>query len=83
LFVGRRRPNGAAPSFICAVLQIPVDVWFGWPDVHAVLYPQPHQLSKYYAGHVVDVFIALAVMPVAMIIAGLFAAPLRYRRTST
>ena len=73
-FVGRQRPNGPALVVLCVIASIAVDVWFGWPYVQAVFHPHPPLLLRFYLGHVFDMIIAVAGMPVAMMCAGLVSA---------
>jgi hypothetical protein len=72
--VARRSLDGAPLVVVCALVQLPLDVWFGWPYVHAIIQPQMPLLLRYYIGHVTDAVIALAGLPVGMIAAGVFAA---------
>jgi len=78
LLVARAHRRHAAPIvLLCAVVQLPVIIWFGWPYVIAVVRPSSLHLTAstaFYIGWVTDLLITLIVLPLCMVGAGLHGA---------
>jgi hypothetical protein len=88
------RRHAAAMVLVCALAQLPLDVWFGWPYLRSVLPlrlhgsvlmldthpPQPlfPELFAFYIGHLLATLFAFVGLPLCVLWAGLYPA----RRTT-